>query len=65
ELEAHGIYRPARTFVLPVPLSRMVAPYTATASRGRSLGTAILKQRERIKRKTIEQRRLQYRKIAA
>ncbi|GGJ64345.1 hypothetical protein GCM10011393_38270 [Sphingopyxis bauzanensis] len=28
--------------MLPVPLSRMVAPYTATASRGRNLGTAIL-----------------------
>ena len=30
ELEAHRIDRPARTFVLPVPLSRTVAPYTAT-----------------------------------
>ena len=29
ELAAHRTDRPARTFVLPVPLSRMVAPYAA------------------------------------
>ncbi|MGB8525313.1 MAG: hypothetical protein WCD75_00415, partial [Rhodoplanes sp.] len=29
ELTAHRTRRPARTFVLPAPLSRMVAPYAA------------------------------------
>ena len=33
--------RPARTFVLPVPLSRMVAPYTLIRESGPNIGTAI------------------------
>src|SRR5256885_1035948 len=39
---AHRIDRPARTFVLPVPLSRMVAPYAImNVSRRGYRGTAI------------------------
>jgi len=34
--------RPARTFVLPVPLSRMVAPYTTFGRTRLGLGTALL-----------------------
>ena len=34
--------RPARTFVLPVPLSRMVAPYATVQEPRREIGTAIL-----------------------
>ena len=33
--------RPARTFVLPVPLSRMVAPYATVQEPRREIGTAI------------------------
>jgi len=34
------MHRPARTIVLPVPLSRMVAPYTMTERPGPDVGTA-------------------------
>ena len=34
--------RPAHTFVLPVPLSRMVAPYATVQEPRREIGTAIL-----------------------
>ena len=33
--------RPARTFVLPVPLSRMVAPYATIRTSQPNIGTAI------------------------
>ena len=36
------MHRPAHTFVLPVPLSRMVAPYAAVKKPRREIGTAIL-----------------------
>jgi len=34
--------RPARTFVLPVPLSRMVAPYATVQEPRREISTAIV-----------------------
>ena len=34
------MHRPARTIVLPVPLSRMVAPYTMTERPGPDVGPA-------------------------
>src|SRR3990167_854433 len=34
--------RPARTFVLPVPLSRMVAPYATVQEPRREISTAII-----------------------
>jgi len=42
ELAAHRIHRPARTFVLPVPLSRMLAAYATSQRRGRTSAPAIL-----------------------
>ena len=36
------MHRPAHTFVLPVPLSRMVAPYAMAEKPRREIGTAIL-----------------------
>ena len=42
ELEAHGMHRPARTFVLPVPLSRMLAAYTPVKNPGANIDTGII-----------------------
>jgi transposase-like protein len=36
------VHRPARTIVLPVPLSRMVAPYTIAKAPRPNIGTAHL-----------------------
>lgn len=37
------MHRPARTFVLPVPLSRMLAVYTLIQGSGPNIGTGIFK----------------------
>lgn len=42
ELAAHRVHRPARTFVLPVPLSRMLAAYTLIRESEPNIGTGII-----------------------
>ncbi len=42
ELAAHRMHRPARTFVLPVPPSRMLAAYTLIGESEPNFGTEIL-----------------------